>query len=480
MNGFSMSKRVVAMVVSCGCSTSCLGGVGCESDSEQLLVDCGTPDPITNVDAVTTKFSVDSSMLYTFAFAQTGCTPISRIASGSQTSFVAVFARGTDSCNSDLNGFVSDESDDGSEFEVCADGDSVGPIMVTGPVGLGESDAHANASIGTSVLYSFFCVPGYAAGAADSTASTSINASNQLVVGGNTSVEYGDYSGNFQCNGHDIEDTYESAFSGNTIAFQETTAAGNYQQEFASSCTPTIEIDGFMSASVSVLNQSGSESSGVPNCVTHTVAAGTYTNALYVRISADSTTPNAFSSPLQGGMIVGRNGFGTVAERLGMFHPSMGYTTLVPGGYELSMDVVPTLSVSDFDIGVEVIAIDVHSADLNYDGVVCFDDYLVLHAAIGSGLNDAAYTPVLDFDLDGDIDTDDVGDAMTAGSFAALYLASEQLAGDANCDCTVGTDDVNAVLSGWGGAGPSGDLNFDGVVDSDDMNIVLANWGNSC
>ena len=56
--------------------------------------------------------------------------------------------------------------------------------------------------------------------------------------------------------------------------------------------------------------------------------------------------------------------------------------------------------------------------------------------------------------------------------------------GDADGDRDVDFDDLNAVLSSWGSAGPAGDV-FpnaapNGQVDFDDLNDVLANWDMAC
>ncbi|MCA9310892.1 MAG: hypothetical protein KDA21_06780 [Phycisphaerales bacterium] len=56
--------------------------------------------------------------------------------------------------------------------------------------------------------------------------------------------------------------------------------------------------------------------------------------------------------------------------------------------------------------------------------------------------------------------------------------------GDANGDLMVDFDDLNVILSNWGGAGPAGDVfpagGGDGNVNFDDLNFVLNNWGTNC
>lgn len=483
MTGPSLSNSFAALLVSCAFAKSCWAGTSCISDSEPLNATCGQPDQCGGASGEINLFALESSLSFSFSFSQSGCLPLTRTASGAASSLAAAFAQGLDSCSYTVNGNITMDSDDGFAFESCSDADSSGTVSVSPGTSLASSVAQTGSiGIGASVVTPLVpCASAISIGFAHSDASVQITPSDMLHVSGSSSVKYGDYSGSFECH-NDPPNTpkmYESTFSGSTIAFQGTSASGTYQQTFASACTPTIEIIGFLGGSVQVDDDTGtSTSGGGVSCVSSPIAMGSYKNALFVRFMLSSTTSGAVSGYPMSGLMVGRNG--NIPLRLGVFQGAMGYTSPTVGGFNFSMPVTPSVPVTDLEYGFEIITFDTHYADLNEDGVVCFDDYLVLHAALGSGLNDAAYTPVLDFDLDGDIDTDDVGDAMTAGSFAALYLASEQLAGDANCDCTVGTDDVNAVLSGWGGAGPSGDLNFDGVVDSDDMNIVLANWGNSC
>lgn len=54
---------------------------------------------------------------------------------------------------------------------------------------------------------------------------------------------------------------------------------------------------------------------------------------------------------------------------------------------------------------------------------------------------------------------------------------------DANQDGVVNVDDLNRVISNWGGyvVGPAeGDLTGDHIVGVDDLNLVLMEWGSSC
>lgn len=48
---------------------------------------------------------------------------------------------------------------------------------------------------------------------------------------------------------------------------------------------------------------------------------------------------------------------------------------------------------------------------------------------------------------------------------------------DINCDGTVDSADLGALLSAWGTADASADINDDGTVDSADLGILLTNWG---
>ena len=61
-----------------------------------------------------------------------------------------------------------------------------------------------------------------------------------------------------------------------------------------------------------------------------------------------------------------------------------------------------------------------------------------------------------------------------------LMIAGLACDGDSNFDYIVDFDDLNAVLAGWGTAGPEGDVNGSGFVDFDDLNDVLANWNVNC
>ncbi len=55
----------------------------------------------------------------------------------------------------------------------------------------------------------------------------------------------------------------------------------------------------------------------------------------------------------------------------------------------------------------------------------------------------------------------------------------EPCPGDANDDNVVDVNDLNVVLSNFGGSGP-GDVNGDGIVDVNDLNLVLSGFGLEC
>ena len=63
---------------------------------------------------------------------------------------------------------------------------------------------------------------------------------------------------------------------------------------------------------------------------------------------------------------------------------------------------------------------------------------------------------------------------------AVLAAAPPACPGDATGDLMVDFDDLNLVLTNWGGAGPDGDLDGNNAVDFDDLNLVLSNWGTTC
>ena len=50
------------------------------------------------------------------------------------------------------------------------------------------------------------------------------------------------------------------------------------------------------------------------------------------------------------------------------------------------------------------------------------------------------------------------------------------LAGDANGDGIVNSQDIALVSSNWLTAGPTGDVNFDGIVNSQDIALISSNW----
>jgi hypothetical protein len=55
-------------------------------------------------------------------------------------------------------------------------------------------------------------------------------------------------------------------------------------------------------------------------------------------------------------------------------------------------------------------------------------------------------------------------------------LAKGGTRGDVSGDGSVGPEDIERVIGGWGSAGPDGDANNDGRVDAIDVAIVLAHW----
>jgi hypothetical protein len=113
-------------------------------------------------------------------------------------------------------------------------------------------------------------------------------------------------------------------------------------------------------------------------------------------------------------------------------------------------------------------------ADFDVDGDVDGDDVDALVGEILSGAYDFF------FDLTGDeaIDNADLSqwlnDAATANGFNAPYMR-----GDANLDGTINAADLNALGQNWRGQSntwQSGDFNADGIVDSRDLNEIGQNW----
>jgi hypothetical protein len=50
---------------------------------------------------------------------------------------------------------------------------------------------------------------------------------------------------------------------------------------------------------------------------------------------------------------------------------------------------------------------------------------------------------------------------------------------DINCDESVDSSDLGALLAAWGSSDPTADLDGNGTVDSADLAIVLSNWSSS-
>lgn len=103
----------------------------------------------------------------------------------------------------------------------------------------------------------------------------------------------------------------------------------------------------------------------------------------------------------------------------------------------------PEFDVDSVDMSVEVLSFHAYDGDLNSDGMLCADDRAILlslisqSAAIGSPL----YDPRADFDLDGDIDNDDLT------GFDGIFLKLSDCNTNGNPDaCDIAqsiSDDVN-------------------------------------
>lgn len=113
--------------------------------------------------------------------------------------------------------------------------------------------------------------------------------------------------------------------------------------------------------------------------------------------------------------------------------------------------------------------------DVDADGDVdCADKVLMDDLSGGPGgtpLNDPDYRARADFNLDGDINSND----QTA--FNAVFLATQAERADLDGDGVVGSGDLAILLGAWGpNPGHPADLDCDGVVGAADLAILLSHW----
>ncbi|MBX3385549.1 MAG: hypothetical protein KF768_03170 [Phycisphaeraceae bacterium] len=111
------------------------------------------------------------------------------------------------------------------------------------------------------------------------------------------------------------------------------------------------------------------------------------------------------------------------------------------------------------------------------DRVVCYDDRAYIASLLGKSLNDEGYVPRADFDLNGEIDSDDYD------AFHDIFAESACLS-DFNCDGEVDIADLLDFLAVWNvqvsmtGVALEADINNDGVVDLADYLDFIADWNN--
>lgn len=114
-----------------------------------------------------------------------------------------------------------------------------------------------------------------------------------------------------------------------------------------------------------------------------------------------------------------------------------------------------------------------HDGDLDSDpwdpNGTCWSDRIVLCSLVGLSIGDPGYTPRADFDLDGDIDLDDVA------LFNLLPCSA-----DFDCDGDVDSQDFTQFLNAYAPGDPIADANCDGVVNSQDLVAFLNSFAVGC
>ncbi len=131
-----------------------------------------------------------------------------------------------------------------------------------------------------------------------------------------------------------------------------------------------------------------------------------------------------------------------------------------------------TNSFADFDL-YEATWI-VPSVDLNGDSSINVSDIDELIAKIVDG----DYASELDLYQDGMLDEADVNGWLSLAAQSHGYVAPF-VAGDANLDGSVDSQDLNALGLNWNQATTTwsgGDFDADGLVDAADLNLLALNW----
>ncbi len=108
--------------------------------------------------------------------------------------------------------------------------------------------------------------------------------------------------------------------------------------------------------------------------------------------------------------------------------------------------------------------------DVNRDGVLDCSDLAASTAAWNTVLGDADYTPALDYDLDGKIDSYDQDQ----------FYAIAKFSGDFNRSGDYSTQDIFDFLDAWYADAPGSDFNRDGDVTTQDIFDFLDAWFAGC
>lgn len=117
----------------------------------------------------------------------------------------------------------------------------------------------------------------------------------------------------------------------------------------------------------------------------------------------------------------------------------------------------------------------VASGDVNGDGDITHCDEVLINTLVGSVLGDSTYNPRGDFDIDGDIDSNDIAIAQSIyDAFGGLCPADLTKTG------SVSFQDLNLFLQAFSNGGSEADMNCDGVIDFSDINIFTDLFENGC
>ena len=103
------------------------------------------------------------------------------------------------------------------------------------------------------------------------------------------------------------------------------------------------------------------------------------------------------------------------------------------------------------------------------DDDVCWTDRVIMRAALGAAIGDEDYNPRGDFDLDGDIDTSDLG------AFNAIGCTA-----DVNCSGTLNINDYTAYQTKYNAHELAADMNGDGNWNINDYIAFQATFNQGC